>query len=146
MYRVDIILEHMAQSPWYPLDDSPWWFPLWPENPSPVPESLLLTWNPSSACGATPVHSGPRLLVNWPPPSPFPPHSLFLPPTVPHFNYVPFQDDITTSTSYSLIQPECCYIKYLDKQYALSTFLSCHFFVGQQRLWLTFGTGAIHFF
>jgi hypothetical protein len=87
---------------------TPWWIPLiiipLPEEPSPVPESLLLTWNPSFACGATPVHSGPRLLVNWPPPSPFPPHSLFLPPMVPHFNHVPFYDDITTPTSYSPIQ------------------------------------------
>ncbi len=63
---------------------TPWWIPLviplLPEEPSPVPESLLLTWNPSFACGAIPVHSGPRLLVNWPlPPSPFPPHSHFPP-------------------------------------------------------------------
>jgi hypothetical protein len=36
-------------------------------------------------------------------PSPFPPHSLFPPPTVPHSNYVPIYDDIMTPTSYSLI-------------------------------------------
>ncbi len=41
-----------------------------------VPESLLLTWNPSFLCGAILIHPGPRLLVNWPPP----PHSLFPPP------------------------------------------------------------------
>jgi hypothetical protein len=63
---------------------TPWWIPLviplLPEEPSPVPESLLLTWNPSFACGAIPVHSGPRLLVNWPlPPFSFPPHSHFPP-------------------------------------------------------------------
>jgi hypothetical protein len=29
-----------------------------------VPESLLLTWNPSFLCGAILVHPGPRLLVN----------------------------------------------------------------------------------
>ncbi len=34
-------------------------------------------------------------------PSPFPPHSLFPPPTVPHSNYAPFYDDITTPTSLS---------------------------------------------
>ncbi len=44
-----------------------------------VIESLLLTWNPSFLCGGILIHPGPRLLVNWPPP----PHSLFLPPTVP---------------------------------------------------------------
>ncbi len=78
-----------------------------PRESLPVPESLLLTWNPSFACGATPVHSGPRLLVNWPPPPPFTPHSLSRSPTVPHFNYVPFYNNITTSTSYSLIQSHC---------------------------------------
>ncbi len=65
------------------------------DNPPLPGRSLLLTWNPSFVCGATPVHSGPRLLVNWPSPSPS--------PSPPHFNYVPFYDDITTSTSYSLI-------------------------------------------
>ncbi len=87
----------------------PWTIPLiippLPEEPSPVSGSLLLTWNPSFACGATPVHSGPRLFVDWPlTPYPFTPHSHFPPQPVPHSNYVPFYDDITTSTSYSLIQ------------------------------------------
>ncbi len=60
--------------------------PLLPEEPSSFPEFLLLIWNPSFACGAIPVHSGPRLLVNWPlPPSSVPPHSHFLP------NGSPFQ-------------------------------------------------------
>ncbi len=70
--------QHMRAHGTVPLI-TPWRNPLiippLPEEPSLVPKSLSLTWNPSFACGATPVHSGPRLLVNWPPPSPFPPHS-----------------------------------------------------------------------
>jgi hypothetical protein len=54
-----------------PLVISPCQFPF-------VPETLLLTWNPSFLCGAILVHPGPRLLVNWPPP----PHSNFPPPRV----------------------------------------------------------------
>ncbi len=55
-----------------PLDNPPL-----PGSPSPVPESLLLTWNPSFACGAIPIHSGPRLFLYWPPPPhPFPSLSL----------------------------------------------------------------------
>jgi hypothetical protein len=73
---------------------TPWWIPLiiplLPEEPSPVPESLLLTWNPFFACGAIPVHSGPRLLVNWPlPPSSFPPHPHFPPQWFPNPNMCP---------------------------------------------------------
>jgi hypothetical protein len=107
IYKVDNIWEHMAQTPQRipsiipldNLDNSPfaWWT-------LPVPESLLLTWNHSFACGATPVHSGPRLLVNWPPPPLSLPIPFSCPPTVPHSNYVPFYNDITTPTSYSLIQ------------------------------------------
>ncbi len=60
------------------------------------PESLLLTWNPSSLRGAILVRPGPRLLVNWPPH----PHSLLPPPQwFPQFNCAPFSDDITTPTS-----------------------------------------------
>ncbi len=62
-----------------------------------LPESLLLTWNPSFLYGAILVHPCPRLLVNWPPP----PHTLFPPTTVPQFNYAPIYGDITTPTSLS---------------------------------------------
>ncbi len=54
-----------------------------------VPKFLSLTWNHSFLCGAILVHPGPRLLVNWPTPSPFPPYSLFPPPTVPQSSYAP---------------------------------------------------------
>jgi hypothetical protein len=66
-----------------------------------VPKFLSLTWNHSFLCGAILVHPGPRLLVNWPPPSPFPPYSLFPPPMVPQSSYAPFYDNITTPTSLS---------------------------------------------
>jgi hypothetical protein len=55
MYKVGIISEVHGT---IPLVN-----PLCLENPSPVPDSLLLTWNPSLACCAIPVHPGPRLLV-----------------------------------------------------------------------------------
>ncbi len=58
----------MAQPLVLPIAGFPCQFPLL----IPLsPKSLLLTWNPSSLRGATLVHPGPRLLVNWP----TPPHS-----------------------------------------------------------------------
>jgi hypothetical protein len=64
----------LCRSTWHNPFDNPLAIPLitlydsldnppLPEDPFPVPESLLLTWNPSFACGAIPVHSVPRLLV-----------------------------------------------------------------------------------
>ncbi len=80
-----------------------------------LPYSLgpfLLTWKSLLWRGATPIHSDPWLAVNWPSPpflcSPFP---FPLPPTVPHFKYVPSYDDITTSASHSPIQ--LCYSREL---------------------------------
>ncbi len=84
-----------------PLDNPPL-----PGKPIPcswIP-STVLTWNPSFACGAIPVHSGPRLLVYWPLPPFLPPRPFFLSPMVPHFKYVPSYNDITKSASHSPIQ------------------------------------------
>jgi hypothetical protein len=62
-----------------PLANSLCWFPL----TIPLsPESLLLSWNPSSLRGAILVHPGPRLLVNWPPPSHCLPIPISHPPRV----------------------------------------------------------------
>ncbi len=86
MYKVGIMSEAHGTIPLI----IPLVLPLCLESPSPVPDSLLLTWNPSFACGAIPVHSGPRLLAYWPPPYPFPSHSLFpLPNGSPKSNMCP---------------------------------------------------------
>jgi hypothetical protein len=60
-------------------------------------ESLLSVW-----CNPCPPWS--QVACKLTSPSPFPPHSLFPPPTVPQFNYAPFYDNITTPTSLSLAQ------------------------------------------
>ncbi len=99
MYKVGIISEVHGTIPLV--------IPFCLENPSPAPDPRLLTRNPSFACGAIPVHPGPRLLVYWPPLLFSSPSPLFLSPTVPHFKYMPSYDDITTSASHSLIQFYC---------------------------------------
>ncbi len=100
MYKLSMIYSHLARyiQDWHhwrcmhnPLDN-PLDTPFCLEIPSPVPEPLLLTWNPSFACGAIPIHTGPRLLAYWSPPllfspSPFPcpqrfPISNTCPPTM----------------------------------------------------------------
>jgi hypothetical protein len=77
MYKVGVISEACCTIPLILPLVAPLVIPLCLENPSPVPEPLLLTWNPSFACGGIPVHSGPRLLVYWPPPVPLPSPSSF---------------------------------------------------------------------
>jgi hypothetical protein len=71
MYKLSMIYTHLARyiQDWHywrrmhnPLENS-LDTPICPEIPSPVSGPLLLTWNPSFACGAIPVHSGPRLLA-----------------------------------------------------------------------------------
>ncbi len=62
--QIDNIRAHGTNPLIIPLFNFPF---AWP--PSLVLKSLSLTWSPSFVCGAIPVHSGPRLLVNWPPPS-----------------------------------------------------------------------------
>jgi hypothetical protein len=100
MYKVGIMSEACGTIPLL----IPLVIPLCLESPSPVHEPLLLTWNPSFAHGAIPVHSGPRLLVNWPPPPPSLPILFSRSPTVPQFKYAPSYDDITTSALHSPIQ------------------------------------------
>jgi hypothetical protein len=81
-----------------PVDNFPSAWRIPPPFPSP---SYLLGIPPLCVVRPRPLWSqGACKLTS---PFPFPPHSLFPPPTVPHFNYVPFYDDIMTSTSYSLI-------------------------------------------
>jgi hypothetical protein len=84
-----------------PLDDSPSAQRIPPCSRVPLTylESLLCVW-----CDPCPLWSQVACKLTSPP---FPPHSLSRSPTVPHFNYVPFYDNITTSTSYSLIQSHC---------------------------------------
>jgi hypothetical protein len=85
MYKVGIISEAHCTIPLV----IPLIIPLCLESPSPVPESLLLTWNPSFACGAIPFHSGPRLLVYWPPSPPFPRRPFPCPQRFPISNMCP---------------------------------------------------------
>jgi hypothetical protein len=95
MYKVGIYRRYMH---------IPLIIPFCLENPSPVPEPLLLTWNPSFAlwCDSRPLWSQVACVPTS--------HPLFLPipislsPTVPHFKYMPSYDDITTSASHSPIQ------------------------------------------
>jgi hypothetical protein len=70
-----------------PLDN-----PLCTRVPLTYLESLLSVWY-------DPCPPWSQVACKLTSPNPFPPHSLFLPPTVPQFNYAPFYDDITTPTS-----------------------------------------------
>ncbi len=69
MYKVGIISEVHGTVPLV--------VPLYLENPSPVPDPLLLTWNPFFACGAIPVHPVPGCLCTDLPPPFFLPVPLF---------------------------------------------------------------------
>ncbi len=84
-----------------PLSDNPF---LLPGNPSPhsLETFPLLTWK-SLLCvvARIPVHSGPWLAVNWPPP--LLPNSPFPLPTVPLLECMPSYDDIAISASHSPI-------------------------------------------
>jgi hypothetical protein len=75
---------------------------------NPCPHSrtpFLFTWNPSFAswCDSRPLRSLVGRILTFPHPicSPF---SFPLAPTVPHFKYMLFYDDITISASHSPIQ------------------------------------------
>jgi hypothetical protein len=102
MYIVDIILEAHGTIPLtIPLDDPPLPGKSLPCSRIPLTylESLLCMW-----CDSHPLRSQVAYILTSP--SPFP-SSFPAPQWFPQFNYVPFYDDITTSTSHSLIQYHC---------------------------------------
>jgi hypothetical protein len=105
--------------------DNPLIIPLGLVNPSPVPEPLSLTWNPSFAlwCNSRPLWSQVACVLTYPPP--FLPILFSLSRMVPHFKYVPSYDDITTSASHSPIQfscsVPCCALCYCNHSSLLST-------------------------
>jgi hypothetical protein len=100
---------------------NPLYNPLCLENPSPVPEPLLLTWNPSFAswCDSRPLWSLVACVLTSPPC--FLPIPFSLSPTVPHFKYMPSYDDITTSASHSRIQTTCRLFKRTPNKYTCNS-------------------------